>query len=251
VLSSPTFRAVIGEQLVVVADAHFGAAPRADEEAFLAFLDGIAGLGDSLLIAGDLYDFWFTYHRVIPRHCIRVTAAVVALARRMPVLMIGGNHDRWGGSFWSEEAGIRFDPRELRFTIGQRAVRAVHGDGIHQERRAAAVLNYLIATRPVIAAFRRLPAALGFRVADALGHDPAWSRAHPEVLDQSAVRQAAWARQALLAEPALGALVMGHTHRPALDLVGPDRFYLNPGPWIDEHEYAIIDHAGARLARFS
>lgn len=242
---------MIGEQLVVVADAHFGAAPRADEDAFLAFLDGISGLGDSLLIAGDLYDFWFTYHRVIPRHCIRVTAAVVALSRRMPVLMIGGNHDRWGGTFWTEEAGLQFDPRELRFTVGHRTVRAVHGDGIHQERTAAAVLNYLIATRPVIAAFRRLPAALGFRVADALGHSPEWSRAHPEVLGQSAVRQVEWARQTLIDEPSLGALVMGHTHRAAVEEVTPNRFYLNPGPWIEAHEYAIIDQSGARLARFS
>ena len=242
---------MIGERLVVVADAHFGAAPRTDEDAFLAFLDGISDLGDALLIAGDLYDFWFTYHRVIPRHCVRVTAAVVALARRMPVLMIGGNHDRWGGNFWTDDAGLQFDPRELRFTIGHRTVRTVHGDGIHNERRAAAILNYVIATRPVIAAFRRFPAALGFRVADALGHSPEWSRAHPEVLDQSAARQATWARQTLTADTTIGALVMGHTHRPALEEVAKDRFYLNPGAWIEGHQYAIIDDAGARLARFS
>ncbi len=242
---------MIGERLVVVADAHFGAAPRADEDAFLAFLDRVPNLGDSLLIAGDLYDFWFTYHRVIPRHCIRVTAAVVSLARRMPVLMLGGNHDRWGDTFWTKDAGVQFDATELRFTIGSRAVRAIHGDGIHQERTAAAVLNFAIMTRPIIAAFRALPPALGFRIADALGHDPAWSRAHPEVLDASAVRQAAWAREALVAEPALGALIMGHTHRVALEAVNPNQFYLNPGPWIDEHRYAVIDHAGAHLARFS
>ena len=242
---------MIGERLVVVADAHFGAAPRTDEDAFLAFLDHVPSLGDSLLIAGDLYDFWFTYHRVIPRHCIRVTAAVVSLARRMPVLMIGGNHDRWGDTFWTRDVGLQFDSRELRFAVGARTVRAIHGDGIHQERRAAGLLNFAIATRPVIAAFRALPPALGFRVADALGHDPDWSRAHPEVLDASALRQAKWAREALIAEPSLGVLVMGHTHRAALEEVATDQFYLNPGPWIEEHQYAIVDQAGPRLARFS
>ena len=242
---------MIGERLVVVADAHFGAAPRADEDAFLAFLDRVPSLGDSLLIAGDLYDFWFTYRRVIPRHCIRVTAAVVSLSRHMPVLMIGGNHDRWGDTFWSKDVGLRFDARELRFRVGQRSVRAIHGDGIHPERTAAGFLNFAIATRPIIAVFRAIPPALGFRVADALGHDPEWSRAHPEVLDESATRQAAWARQTLTAEPSLDVLVMGHTHRAALEEVDTDRFYLNPGPWIEEHQYAVIDQAGVRLARFS
>ena len=242
---------MIGERLVVVADAHFGAAPRADEDAFLAFLDRVPSLRDSLLIAGDLYDFWFTYHRVIPRHCIRVTAAVVSLSRRMPVLMIGGNHDRWGGSFWTKDVGLQFDARELRFTVGQRTVRAIHGDGIHREQTAAGFLNFAIATRPIIAAFRAIPPALGFRVADALGHDPEWSRAHPEVLDASAVRQAAWARQALADEPSLGVLVMGHTHRAVLEEVSPGRFYLNPGPWIEEHQFATVGPSGVCLARFS
>ncbi len=82
-------------------------------------------------------------------------------------------------------------------------------------------------------------------MADSLGHSPEWSRAHPEVLDQSAVRQAAWARQSLIDEPSLGSLVMGHTHRAAVEEVAPDRFYLNPGPWIEAHEYAIIDQSGA------
>lgn len=242
---------MIGERLIVVADAHFGAAPRTDEDAFLDFLDGISTVGDSLLIAGDLYDFWFSYRRVIPRHCIRVTAAIVSLARRMPVLMIGGNHDRWGGTFWSTEAGLQFHPRELRFQVGARTIRAVHGDGLHEERTSAALLNRVLATRPVIAAFGLVPAGLGFRVADALGHDPAWTRAHPDVLAQSSQRQAAWARKALHEEPSLGALVMGHTHHAALEEVAPDRFYLNPGPWIESHAYAIVDQSGARLARFS
>ena len=100
---------MIGQQLVVVADAHLGAAPGSDEEAFLAFLDAVPALGDSLLLAGDIYDFWFTYKRLIPRHCIRVTARIVELARRLPILMIGGNHDRWGDTFWGRETGIRFD----------------------------------------------------------------------------------------------------------------------------------------------
>lgn len=242
---------MIGERLVVVADAHFGAAPRGDEDAFLALLDGISQLGDALLLAGDLYDFWFSYRLVIPRHSIRVTAAVVALARRMPVLMIGGNHDRWGGSLWSDEAGITFHPQELRFTVGQRRVWAIHGDGIHQERTTAAVLNRIIAARPVITAFSRVPATIGFRVAKALGHDPAWTESHPEVIAQSARAQLGWANHALQDDPALGAVIMGHTHRPALEILSPNQLYLNPGPWIGSHCYALVDTDGARLATFS
>jgi UDP-2,3-diacylglucosamine hydrolase len=242
---------VTGQRLVVVADAHLSASAPADEEAFLAFLDTVPSLGDSLLLAGDIYDFWFTWRRQVPRHCIRVTAGIIGLARRMPVLMLGGNHDRWGDSFWGAETGVRFDPRQLRFRIGDRDVLAVHGDGLHEERASAAFLNRLLDTRGAIATFRMLPASWGFRIADALGHDPVRAAQHPEVIEAAARRQAAWAGQALSAEPGLGALIMGHTHRAVVDQPSPGRWYLNPGAWLGEHRYALLDEAGARLATFS
>lgn len=240
-----------GETLVVVADAHLGAAPAEDEEAFLAFLDLVPSLGDGLLLAGDIYDFWFSYHRLIPRRCIRTTAAIVALARRFPVRMLGGNHDRWGGTFWTADAGIEFDPRELRFALGGRAVRAVHGDGLHEERPSATFLNHLLDAPAVIQTFRALPASLGFRIAARFGHDPAWARQHPEVEEVAARRQLAWATGALTAEPETAFLVMGHTHRAALHQVTPGQWYINPGAWLDQHRYALVNGGAPRLAQFT
>lgn len=242
---------MIGERLVVVADAHLNASAPADEAAFLAFLDAVPRLGDSLLLAGDIYDFWFTWRRQVPRACIRVTSAIISLARHFPILMLGGNHDRWGDTFWGAETGLQFATRELRFRVGQRQVLAVHGDGLHEERRSAAVLNRLLDSRAVIAAFRMLPASWGFRIADTLGHDPAHAAAHPEIVDAAAARQAEWARRALLGDPGLGAVIMGHTHRAVVAEVAPGRWYLNPGAWLGEHRYGVLDAAGARLATFS
>jgi UDP-2,3-diacylglucosamine hydrolase len=241
---------VIGHQLVVVADAHLGAASASDEEAFLAFLDAVPSLGDSLLLAGDIYDFWFTYKRLIPRHCIRVTARIVELARRLPVLMIGGNHDRWGDTFWGPETGVRFDRRELRFQVGSRDLLAVHGDGLHEERPTAGMLNRMLDRPAVITGFDLLPPTVGFRIAKHFGHDPAYAAAHPEVVDLAASRQTAWAERRLRADPTLGALIMGHTHRAALREVEPRRWYANPGAWLAERRFALIDDSAIRLETF-
>ena len=102
------------ERLVIVSDSHLGAVPDRVEEAFLAFLDQVEQLGDGLLVNGDLFDFWFSYRRIIPRAGLRVVSRLGELARRIPVAMTGGNHDRWGGSFWETELGIRFGSEELR-----------------------------------------------------------------------------------------------------------------------------------------
>ena len=242
---------MIVQRLVVVADAHLGSAPSADEEAFLAFLDAAPTMGDALLLAGDIYDFWFTYHRVIPRRAARVTAGLIHLARQLPVYMLGGNHDRWGGAFWEQDAGVRFDPWQLRLRAGEREVLAVHGDGLHVERRTATFLSRMLASPAVIAAFRLLPVELGFRIADRFGHDPMFAAKRPAVVADAAARQQRWAAARLTDDPSLGALIMGHTHREAAVEVEPGRWYLNPGAWLDGHRYATLDADGAHLARFS
>ncbi|MGH7583609.1 MAG: UDP-2,3-diacylglucosamine diphosphatase [Gemmatimonadales bacterium] len=250
-LSSLTFRAVIGHQLLVVADAHLNASAPADEEAFLAFLDRAPQLGDSLLLAGDIFDFWFTYKRLVPRACMRVTARIIELARRFPILMIGGNHDRWGDTFWSASAGITFDPRRVRCTVGDRLVVGLHGDGLHEEHWSAAALNRILGTPIVIRGFELLPPAAGFGIARLLGHYPDKTRARAERIAAAATRQAQFAGDLLRADADIGALVMGHTHRSALTEVEPGRWYVNPGAWLAEHRYAVITDSDIRLETFA
>jgi UDP-2,3-diacylglucosamine hydrolase len=129
------------ERLVIVADAHLGGVPAGVEAAFLEFLDAVPSLGDGLLINGDLFAFWFAYRRAIPREGIAVLARLAALARIMPVAMTGGNHDRWGDSFWEQELGIRFSPDELRIPLAVGAALAVHGDGVAEVRWPGRLLH--------------------------------------------------------------------------------------------------------------
>lgn len=237
-------------RVVVVADAHLGAAPAADEEALLDFLETIPHPGDTLLLAGDLFDYWFSYKRLIPRRNFRVTAALTNLARRLPVVMIGGNHDRWGDSFWQDDAGIRFSPDQLRLTSHAGDVLAIHGDGLHEERPGAAWMHRATSSRPVIALYRLLHPDLGFWIADKLGHNLDYGEAHPEAVAAAAERQLRWARTTLQNDSGLRALVMGHTHRSAAVEVTPGQWYLNPGAWLDGHRYATLDATGATLLQY-
>lgn len=217
----------------------------------LAFLDAVPSLGDTLLVTGDLFDFWFTWPKVIPRHAIRTTAALVSLARRFPVCMIGGNHDRWGSGFWDREAGLRFEPHRLELQVGERRVLALHGDGLHREHLRANVLNQFINSPLAIRAVAALPSSIAFWAADRLQHNPAYAAAHPGIVEQAATRQRVLAETMLRDDASLGAIVMGHTHRAAAHELFPGRWYLNPGAWLDGHAYGILDGTGASLHRFS
>ncbi len=245
------FGAVLGHALVVVSDAHLGATPPSVEERFLEFLDAVPDLGDCLLINGDLFDFWFTYTRVIPRRGFSVAAALARLGKRLPVAMVGGNHDRWGGNFWEREVGLRFDPIRLTFDVGRRRVAAIHGDGLTEPRLRATLLHRLI-NHPVTAAvYRTLHPEIGLRLVETLSPRLGDHTQDETRLRDGAVRQRVWAARLLTAEPELGLVVMGHTHWAEIAEVTPGRQYLNPGAWFDGHRYAVVTETGAELRRFS
>ncbi|HEX9164795.1 MAG TPA: UDP-2,3-diacylglucosamine diphosphatase, partial [Gemmatimonadales bacterium] len=206
----------LGQQLVMVSDAHLGAAPAATEEAVFAFLEQVPSLGDCLLVNGDLFDFWFAYRQVIPRRGFRIASVLAALRRKVPIVMTGGNHDRWGDSFWEQEAGIRFGGDSLRFEAGGRTVLALHGDGLTEQHRGARFMHWLTRNRPALACFRLIPPDLSFGLVDRLSGHLGDSTRDPAVLDRAASAQKGWAESRLREDPSLGLVVMGHTHRPAL-----------------------------------
>ncbi|HEX7023472.1 MAG TPA: metallophosphoesterase, partial [Gemmatimonadales bacterium] len=142
-------------RLVIVADAHLGSVPRDVEESFLEFLDRVPDIGDGLLVNGDLFAFWFAYRRAIPRAGARVLSRLAGLARRLPVAMTGGNHDRWGGTFWDQELGIRFSPGELRLAFSGGTALAIHGDGIAEANWRGRLLHRVFG-HPVTSGIYRL-----------------------------------------------------------------------------------------------
>jgi len=243
-------RAVLGHTLVVVSDAHLGVALPAVEEVLLEFLQACPSLGDCLLVNGDLFDFWFTYSRVIPRRGFHVAAGLAQLRRRMPIVMVGGNHDRWDSEFWERDLNLRFHPFRATFEIGRRTVMAVHGDGLTEGRWQAKLIHRLIQHPATAGIYRLLHPDLGFRLVDLLS--PALGdHSHDEAsLARAADRQCGWAQRLLAEHPSVGLVIMGHTHHAVVADLGSGRQYLNPGAWFDGFRYAVATEAGAELKTF-
>ncbi len=238
------------DALVIVADAHLGDAPPAVEEALLAFLDRVPELGDALLINGDLFDFWFAYRRVIPRRGFHVAASLRQLRQRVPITMVGGNHDRWGEEFWRQDLGIAFHPLRARFRAGGREVLAAHGDGLTEEHWSAALMHRITRHPATVALYRAVHPDAGIALVDRLSHRLGDTTRDPAVLARAAARQRAGAERALRDDPAIDVVTLGHTHIAANVEVEPGRLYLNPGAWMDGLRYAVVTAAGAELRQF-
>ena len=92
----------------VISDVHLGYAPDTVERSLLSFLRHLPGNAGSLLINGDLFEFWFEWKSVVPRSAVRVLAALMDLRDAgLPMTMLAGNHDCWGGDVL-RSAGLDF-----------------------------------------------------------------------------------------------------------------------------------------------
>jgi UDP-2,3-diacylglucosamine hydrolase len=238
--------------VIVVADAHLGQVPPAVGEAFHAFLEAVPQQGDHLILTGDLFDFWFEYQSVIPRKHFATVAKLQAVrARGIPITFVGGNHDRWGGSFFTRDLGIDFFGGEAELDLnGQRAF-ITHGDGLTEQHWSGALMHRLLRHRITIAVFRILHPTIGFWIADLFSRHLADNTKDRAVLDRAAAAQRKWAADFLGKHPTVQIVIMAHTHRPVLDRLPDGRAYLNPGAFLDGGRYAVITAEAVELKQFT
>jgi UDP-2,3-diacylglucosamine hydrolase len=231
----------------IVSDIHLGAVPDATERAFVRFLDHVGEAAASLLIAGDLFDFWFEYGEVVPGRHFRTLAALARLVDAgVPVFMAGGNHDAWGGRFLREHVGLVFHADPFRMQLGGRTALVAHGDGLGRGDVKYRVLKAVIRSRAAIGAFRVLHPELGLRLARAVSTTEAKVDVDVAAEGRAAFLQA-WAAEQLAADPSLGMVVCGHSHLPMVHEHAPGRWYVNSGDWITHCTYFTVDAAGPQL----
>jgi UDP-2,3-diacylglucosamine hydrolase len=220
----------------VISDIHLGHASAATERLLLSFLRALPGRAASLMINGDLFEFWFEWKTVVPRSGVRVLAALMDLRDAgLPVTMLAGNHDCWGGDVL-REAGVDFQLGPWMGTLGGWRARVEHGDGLRaKEDRGYRALRRVLRNRLAIRAFRSLHPDLASRLAMGSSHA---SRTYQPRDHGRGLR--AVAESTLLADPSLELLVFGHSHVAALERVQNGNVYANAGSWLDAPTFLAI-----------
>ena len=235
------------QPVYVASDIHLGAVPASTERRFVDFLDHVAAHASRLIVNGDLFDFWFEYGEVVPGRHFRTLAGLARVVEAgVPVALVGGNHDAWGGRFLREEVGIELIDGVWRTELAGAPALVAHGDGLGVGDLKYRMLKATIRSRIAIGAFRVIHPELGMRLARAVSSTE--TKGHSEDAAQGRARfLREWARERLREDPALRYVVCGPAHVPERIELEPDRFYLNAGDWIRHGTYLTIDGAGARL----
>ncbi|MEK7402745.1 MAG: UDP-2,3-diacylglucosamine diphosphatase [Gemmatimonadota bacterium] len=230
----------------VISDAHLGFATREVEQSLLSFLRHLRGRAGSLVINGDLFEFWFEWRHVMPRRAFRVLSLLADLRESgVPVLMLAGNHDCWGGDILRTDVGLDYRLGAWEGSLGGWHTRIDHGDGLRKvEDRKYRMLRRVLRSPISIALFRWLHPDLG----SALAAGSSNTSRNYQPRDGGAGLRAV-AQEALAAHNAPELVVYAHSHVAALERIGPG-VYGNAGGWMDRPTYLRVSPEKVELCQW-
>lgn len=117
-----------------VSDIHLGYHERHKdkilEDKFINFLSAIEPDCETLILLGDIFDFWFEYKTVIPRYFYRTLSMFDRLVQRgIKIEYLMGNHDFGHKNFFAEEFGINIIKNDISHEFSAKQFYLSHGDG--------------------------------------------------------------------------------------------------------------------------
>ena len=212
----------------------------------LSFLDQTKKEKSELFINGDLFDFWFDYHSVIPRKCFWVCAALSNLIDAgCKITILPGNHDYWMFSFF-QEMGIQVYHEPQVFERQGKKIFLAHGDALAPKDTGYRFIKTVFRHPISIALYRWLHPDLGAWIAENFSrssrrYTTKRERTNPD-LGPEAYREVAHS----YLKQQKDYVIFGHTHQPER-IEFPEGVYINLGNWITDFTYAEMDQGKIEL----
>jgi len=229
-----------GKKIYFLSDFHLGAPDHVTslvrERRIVAFLETIRCDAAAIFIVGDLFDFWYEYHTVVPKGYTRILGKMAEISDSgIPMHFFTGNHDMWMRGYFEQELNIPVYHEPKVFEYNGKKLLVGHGDGLGPGDHGYKFLKKIFRNRICQTLFGILPPAVGVGIAGWLGEEKEWLIAYcREVLKTQRIDY----------------FIFGHRHLPIDFLLEPGGSrYINLGDWIRYYTYAVME--GEQLSLLS
>ncbi len=224
-------------------DVHLGLRvndPEDRERRFAAFLNGIPSDAKALYLLGDIWDFWYEYHDVVPKGYIRVFAALQRLMDDgVEVYFFQGNHDVWTYHYF-EELGMKRLMQPCLVEIGGKVFCLGHGDGLGPVPRGYRFLRAVFYNKVLQFLFSLLHP----RIAFAFGNS--WSRKnrlarHEEYRFRGADEPLVKFAEDFSRKHKVDYFIFGHYHVDVRMMLSTGAEFIVLKDWLDRSPYLYFD----------
>ena len=203
----------------------------------------------SLYIVGDLFDFWFEYHWVIPNYYQRILSKMLILREKgIPITFVTGNHDFWMREFFPTQMGIKVYHGIHTTQLGGKQFFIFHGDGIIKRDIGYRLMKRFLQHPFIIKIYQFLHPDIGIPIARYASH---LSRNHyqQDIKKQHEEDQEYLNFAVEQFNKGYDFVIMGHSHRPMKVAVN-SRIYVNLGDWLSHFTYALFDGSQLTLKKW-
>lgn len=224
-------------------DVHLGLHTREREKEkerrVLSFLSHVEEHGQRLFIVGDLFDYWFEYHSVIPRGYHHILSRLGMMVERgIAIDYIAGNHDFWLRDFFPVDLGIPVHKDPLTVTLEGKKFLLHHGDGLATNDTGYRILKKVLRSRFNIRLYSWVHPDWTTPLARGTSRT---SREYTSTKDYGETDGMLKFARDRIAD-GYDVVVMGHRHIPSVTALGSG-VYVNLGDWVAHSTYAEFDGA--------
>ncbi len=242
-----------------ISDAHLGSRgiphARTQERRLVRFLDSIKHHASAIYMLGDMFDFWYEYHLVVPKGYTRFLGKLSELTDLgVEVHFFLGNHDQWCGDYLTHECGVVVHREPQTLEIGDKVFMMAHGDGLGDPDRKFRFLRAVFAS-PLC---RRLFSALHPRWAVEFGLT--WAKhsrlkhgregGDPPYMGEQRECLVRFAKDYLREHPTINYFIFGHRHIELDLMLTRESRVVILGDWISQFTYAVFDGTSLYLENY-
>lgn len=202
-----------------LSDAHIGAGyitdPGEHERRLVALLHEMEKDAEAVYLLGDILDFWFEYHHVVPKGHVRLFGQIARMTDMgIRVYWFRGNHDMWTYTYLRDELGVTVIDEDLITDIHGKRFFLSHGDNLGPQPKSYRAMRSVFRSPFWQAVGRALhPSWLmsfGFSWSshNRLKHTPT----QPEYRGDDVEPQMIFATEFSAEHPDIDYFVMGHNH---------------------------------------
>ena len=238
------------EPTVFISDSHLPLIPHPERDGWaprlINFLTEIVKPPSTLVIVGDLFDFWFEWRYSIPSGAFRVLSTLRNLSENgVRIIYLGGNHDGHVGSFLEDEVGVVVSRKPIDAEIGGKRFHIVHGDGIAPSDRGYRLLRCLIRWKFTESIYRLVHPDLGIWIANKISKISRVTVSKIDTFGAEPYRQYAVNKL----DDGFNFVIMGHRHQ-AEYREHSNGAYVAIGDWLNRGSYGYFIDGEMKLKYF-
>lgn len=217
-------------------------------EKLFRFFDFVKKNKGTLIINGDLFDFYYEYPHVIPKKYFNTYVKILELNKAgIEIHYLLGNHDYWVMDFITEQLNMIVHKEDVEFELNDKKFYITHGDGLLSWEKGYRVVKKLLHNKFFIWLFRWLHPTLGYRFAE-------WIASRSRHFEHSKehnqkVREELINVSTPVIQSGIDYYITGHYHQHTEERIGKGKLIIL-GEWIMTFSYAVYDGKELSLKKF-